>query len=643
MSLELFVPGRVCLFGEHSDWAARHRSANSKIEKGYTLITGTNQGLYARVDPHPSALVFRATMPDGHTLDVREIPMDPDLLLKEAESGGFFSYVAGVAFRMLSDYQVRGLVIDNYRTDLPVKKGLSSSAAVCVLTARAFNRIYDLRMTLSGEMEYAYLGETSTPSRCGRMDQGCAYGPRPILMVHDRESVTVKQLQVHEPIHMVVVDLGAQKDTQEILARLNQCYPFAQNAIARNVQHYLGSINRDIVSRATEDLRSGDAQGLGHLMNEAQQLFDEHCAPACPGELNAPVLHQVLSHPSIQPHIWGGKGVGSQGDGSAQLIARSEEDREAVVRVLRDELGLSTLVLDLLPTTRVRKAVITAAGFGTRLYPATKVIKKELFPIVTADGIAKPILLVIVEEALKSGIEEICLVVQQGEREVFEGFLSTPESPMHHDKLPIHLREYSGYLREIGERVSFVEQESQEGFGHAVFAAREWVGEEPFLLMLGDHLYTSNDDVPCARQLLDVYDQHQTSVVGVMRTEASLIDQFGAVGGRWIDDAKQRLLTVDQFVEKPTVEFARSHLQINDCSENEFLTLFGQYVLSSKVFELLGEAIAGNQREQGEFQLTSTLDRLRQEDGFLGYETRGRRFDVGMPTAYLETLKTYPG
>ena len=643
MSLELFVPGRVCLFGEHSDWAARHRSANSKIEKGYTLITGTNQGLYARVDPHPSALVFRATMPDGHTLDVREIPMDPDLLLKEAESGGFFSYVAGVAFRMLSDYQVRGLVIDNYRTDLPVKKGLSSSAAVCVLTARAFNRIYDLRMTLSGEMEYAYLGETSTPSRCGRMDQGCAYGPRPILMVHDRESVTVKQLQVHEPIHMVVVDLGAQKDTQEILARLNQCYPFAQNAIARNVQHYLGSINRDIVSRATEDLRSGDAQGLGHLMSEAQQLFDEHCAPACPGELNAPVLHQVLSHPSIQPHIWGGKGVGSQGDGSAQLIARSEEDREAVVRVLRDELGLSTLVLDLLPTTRVRKAVITAAGFGTRLYPATKVIKKELFPIVTADGIAKPILLVIVEEALKSGIEEICLVVQQGEREVFEGFLSTPESPMHHDKLPIHLREYSGYLREIGERVSFVEQESQEGFGHAVFAAREWVGEEPFLLMLGDHLYTSNDDVPCARQLLDVYDQHQTSVVGVMRTEASLIDQFGAVGGRWIDDAKQRLLTVDQFVEKPTVEFARSHLQINDCSENEFLTLFGQYVLSSKVFELLGEAIAGNQREQGEFQLTSTLDRLRQEDGFLGYETRGRRFDVGMPTTYLETLKTYPG
>ncbi len=643
MSLELFVPGRVCLFGEHSDWAAGHRRANSKIEKGYTLIAGTNQGIYARVDPHPNALVFRSTMPDGRTLDTREIPMDPDSLHKEAKSGGFFSYVAGVAFCVLNQYRVRGLVIDNYRTDLPVKKGLSSSAAICVLTARAFNRAYDLRMSVPEEMECAYLGEIATPSRCGRMDQGCAYGPRPILMVHDRETVTVKELQVREPIHMVVVDLGAEKDTQEILARLNQCYPFAKDRIAHNVQHYLGPLNRDIISRAMEYLRTGDAQGFGWLMTEAQQLFDKYCASACPKELTAPVLHQVLSYPGIQPHMWGGKGVGSQGDGSAQLVARSKEDRETIIRVLRDELGLSSLVLDLLPTPSVRKAVITAAGFGTRLYPATKAIKKELFPIVTADGIAKPIFLVIVEEALKAGIEDICLVVKQGEREVLEKFLNTPESPMHHDKLPVHLRDYSASLQKIGERVSFVEQESQEGFGHAVFAARDWVGDEPFLLMLGDHLYASDDDVACARQLLDVYDRHQTSVVGVMRTDVSLIEQFGAVGGRWVDNAEQRLLTVEQFVEKPTADFARSHLQVSDFSENEFFTLFGQYVLSPRVFELLAEVIAGDQREQGEFQLTSTLERLRQEDGFLAYETRGRRFDVGAPTAYLQTVKTYPG
>ena len=356
MSLELFVPGRVCLFGEHSDWAAGHRRANSEIEKGYTIITGTNQGLYARVEPHPHALVFRSTMPDGRTLGTREIPMEPHTLLEEAESGEFFSYVAGVAFRVLSRYQVRGLVIDNYRTDLPIKKGLSSSAAVCVLTARAFNRTYDLRMTVHGEMEYAYLGEITTPSRCGRMDQGCAFGSRPILMVHDRETVTVEELRVREPVPMVVVDLGAEKNTKKILARLNQCYPFAQDVVARDVQHYLGPINRGIVSRAVDDLRAGDAEGLGRLMTEVQRLFDQHCAPACPEELNAPTLHRVLEHPAIQPHIWGGKGVGSQGDGSAQLIARSEEDRDAVLRTIREELGLSSLALDLRPTGVARRA-----------------------------------------------------------------------------------------------------------------------------------------------------------------------------------------------------------------------------------------------------------------------------------------------
>ena len=364
MSLDLFVPGRVCLFGEHSDWAAGHRRVNSEIEKGFSIITGTNQGLHARVAPHPSALVVRSTLPDGAAVPPREIPMERDALL--AEAGGFFSYAAGVAYRILSDYRVRGLVIDNYRTDLPVKKGLSSSAAISVLTARAFNRLYDLRMTVRGEMDYAYLGEITTPSRCGRMDQGCAFGTPAILMVHAGETVTVEEVRVREPVHMVIVDLGAQKDTKEILARLNQCYPFARDAVARGVHHYLGPLNKGIVARAADDLRAGDAEGIGRLMTEAQRLFDEHCAPACPEELTAPVLHMVLRHAALRPHIWGGKGVGSQGDGSAQLVARSEADREVVMRILETDLGLSSLALDLRPTARVRKAVITAAGFGTR-------------------------------------------------------------------------------------------------------------------------------------------------------------------------------------------------------------------------------------------------------------------------------------
>ena len=119
--MKIFVPGRVCLFGEHSDWAGGYRRINAEIEKGYTLLAGTEQGIYAEVSPHPTALVLSATSPEGDRRGPQEIPMEPKALLEVAEAGGFWSYVAGVAYQVLTNYRVRGLVIDNYKTDLPMK------------------------------------------------------------------------------------------------------------------------------------------------------------------------------------------------------------------------------------------------------------------------------------------------------------------------------------------------------------------------------------------------------------------------------------------------------------------------------------------------------------------------------------------
>jgi len=639
MALEIFVPGRLCLFGEHSDWAAGYRRVNSEIEKGYTVLTGTNQGIYARVEPHPSKLVICSTLSSGRVMGPHEIPMERDTLLEEAESGGFFSYAAGVAYQLLLHYRVRGAVIDSYRMDLPLKKGLSSSAAMCVLTARAFNRLYDLKMTVRGEMEYAYLGEITTPSRCGRMDQGCAFGRRPILMTYDRDSLTVKELQAKGELHMVIVDLNAQKDTKEILARLNRCFPFAENETEEGVQHYLGKVNKRIVLESVGAVEAGDAKRVGELMVEAQQMFDKYCAPACPAELEAPVLHKVLSHPPIQGHIWGGKGVGSQGDGTAQLLARSQEDQEEVIRIIETDFGMPCLKLDIVAGQRVRKAVIPAAGFGTRMYPASKAVKKELFPIITADGMAKPIILAIVEEALSAGIEQVCLVVQKGDERFFDEFFNSPVAPIHFHKLPQRFKDFNSYLQEVGSRISFMPQDSQEGFGHAVNCAREWVGDEPFLLMLGDHLYASDTDVPCARQILDIYQEYQSSVVGLKRTPEKLIGSFGTVTGQWIDDG--RVLNISEFAEKPTLDYARTNLRVEGLPDDEYLTIFGQYVLTPHVFDLLEESIHNNLRERGEFQLTSAIDRLRRDEGFLGYVTQGRRFDIGDPEAYLESFKAF--
>ena len=634
--MKLFVPGRICLFGEHSDWAGAYRRINAELHKGYTILCGTNQGLYAEVKPHSSKLILHSTLDDGSRRESCELPMEHAALLTEAESGRFFSYAAGVACQILTHYRVGGLEIDNYRTTLPVKKGLSSSAAICVLVARAFNRIYDLKLTTRGEMEYAYLGEITTPSRCGRMDQGCAYGNRPILMTFDGDRIDVTELKVPRNLYWVIVDLQAGKDTKEILAKLNQCYPFAADALQQSVQEYLGPINSRIVHAALDAIRAGDAGRIGTLMNEAQAEFDQHLRSACPAQLTAPVLHKVLAYPPIQPHILGGKGVGSQGDGTAQFVVPDEAAQQKVVEILECDLHMPCLKLVIEAGRRVHKAVIPAAGFGTRLFPASKALKKELFPIIDREGRAKPVILAIIEEALSAGVEEICIIIQPEDRPYFEEFFAAVPPVAQFNKLARESQAYCRYLLDVARRITWIPQETQDGFGHAVYCAQQWVGHEPFLLMLGDHLYASETDISCARQLLDVYERVGQSVVGLKVTPAGEIHNFGCVGGLWSKPGS--VLSITEFSEKPDVEYARKHLRVDGFGDDQFLTVFGQYVLEPTVFDYLGEHIAHNLREHGEFQLTSCLERLRQEHGFTGYVIKGRRFDVGTPEAYRQTM-----
>ncbi len=637
--MKIFVPGRICLFGEHSDWAGGYRRINADIEKGYTLISGTDQGIHADVAPHPTSLILSTTMPDGTKVGPYEIPMEPKALLEEAGKGAFWSYAAGVAYQVITNYRVRGLVIDNYQVDLPIKKGLSSSAAICVLTARAFNRVYDLKMTVRGEMELAYQGEITTPSRCGRMDQGCAFGNRPVLMTFDGDRLDTEELQVNSELHYVIVDLHAQKDTVEILTKLNRSYPFADNKQEKGVQELLGPINKRIVYQAKEALHAGDAQKLGVLMTEAQAFFDKYATPACPEELTAPVLHKVLNYEPLKPHIWGGKGVGSQGDGTAQFLARSEDDQQAVIEIIERDLSMSCLKLSLKPAHKVRKALIPAAGYGSRMFPASKATKKELFPIIDRDGVAKPAILLIVEEALQAGIEEVIIIVQEDDLDEFRFLFNEQISIENYNKLPAHFQDYARYLLEIGRHVKFVTQTRQEGFGHAVYCARELIGDEPFLLMLGDHIYRSLTERNCVQQLMDAYHQHGISIVGLKRTPESQIAAFGTVAGVWLE--AEELLSVTEFAEKPTIDYARTHLLVPGLPEGEYLTLFGQYIIKPQIFHYLEEHIQNNVREKGEFQLTSAIDQLRQEDGFQGLIINGRRYDIGLPDYYLETLKAF--
>jgi len=285
---------------------------------------------------------------------------------------------------------------------------------------------------------------------------------------------------------------------------------------------------------------------------------------------------------------------------------------------------------------KVRKAVIPAAGFGTRLFPATKVVKKELFPIIDRDGRTKPVIMAIVEEAISGGIEEVGIVVQKGDRALFEDFFKAPPTKELFNKLSPQNQEYSQYLQDLGSQITILTQDKQEGYGHAVFCAKEWVKDEPFLLMLGDHVYSSDTENSCSSQVLDVYEQVNQSVVSLTTMPAEILDQAGCVTGVWQESSS--ILSVTQLSEKPDIEYARKHLRVEGMAEDQFLCMFGLYVLTPKIFDYLEEHINNNIRERGEFQLTSGLDRLCQEQGMTGYLVKGRCFDTGLPDAYLQTM-----
>jgi UTP--glucose-1-phosphate uridylyltransferase len=285
---------------------------------------------------------------------------------------------------------------------------------------------------------------------------------------------------------------------------------------------------------------------------------------------------------------------------------------------------------------KVKKAIIPAAGFGTRMFPITKAIKKEFLPIIDRDGRAKPIILVIVEEAVNAGIEEIGIIVQAGDRDLFADFFQAPPKPELYQKLSAENQEYSQYLQSLGTRITILTQEQQEGYGHAVYCAKDWVNGETFLLLLGDHVYRSHGALSCAAQLLEIYQKIGKSLLGLTIMSGDIIHKAGCITGEWKELSS--LLDITQIYEKPSLEYARNNLHVAGMEEDMFLGVFGMYILEAKIFDYLETDINNNNRDRGEFQLTNCLEKMRQDRGMTGYLVKGQYFDTGMPLFYRQAM-----
>lgn len=639
--IKIFVPGRLCLFGEHSDWAGKYQTMNADIVTGAALVTGIEQGIYAEVEKSKVFEVYSTAPEIADLWKDFQCRMDFQALKDIAHSGSFFSYCAGVASYMLEWYKVGGVKITITKMDMPMKSGLSSSAAICVLVCRAFNMLYKLNLNTMGEMNIAYWGELRTSSRCGRLDQACAFGVRPVKMTFGGEEVDVENFNIKSELYWVFSNLNGEKDTIKILADLNKAYPFATNDKERNEQKALGEINQDVISRAIEAMRHGDAEGLGKLMTEAQEIFDKYIAPMCPEELTAPKLHAMLNDEYIKSLSYGGKGVGSQGDGSIQFLAKDKGCQAKLLEYLKGK-GLQAYSLTIKPKHTIRKAIVPVAGFGTRLYPATRCLKKDFFPVIDKDGMVKPVILIILEELVKSGIEEICLVLGgEEEREMYAKYFERELPEEHLRKLSIASQKYEQTIMEIGKKLRYVIQTEKRGFGHAVSLCSDFAGNDPVLLLLGDTLYKSNSNKPCALQLIEAYEKYAKPMISIHEITLEDVSYYGIISGE-ANKKDSNVINMTNITEKPKVSYAEEQLGVYDINGNKhYYSVFGQYVLTSDVFDQLHENIAHSDDPSKEIELTTALEQVREKSGMMGVLLDGEMFDMGIPKALKRTYVEY--
>ena len=258
----------------------------------------------------------------------------------------------------------------------------------------------------------------------------------------------------------------------------------------------------------------------------------------------------------------------------------------------------------------VRKAIIPAAGLGTRFLPATKSQPKEMLPIVD-----KPTLQYIIEEAIESGIEEILIVTGRSKKSIEDHFDRSVELELEQKGKNEMLK----MVQDISNMVNihYIRQKEPKGLGHAIHCAKSFIGNEPFAVLLGDDIVDAK--TPCLKQLINAYDEYKTSVLGVQQVAKEDTDKYGILDVKHIED---RVYKVKDMVEKPNVEDAPSNIAI-----------LGRYIITPAIFDILESQEPG---KGGEIQLTDALKTLATHEAIYAYDFEGRRYDVGDKLGFLE-------
>jgi UTP--glucose-1-phosphate uridylyltransferase len=275
---------------------------------------------------------------------------------------------------------------------------------------------------------------------------------------------------------------------------------------------------------------------------------------------------------------------------------------------------------------KVRRAVITAAARGERLYPVADTIQKAMLPVVDLDGLHKPVIQIIAEEAFSSGIEELCVVCAPGDGERYiSAFASLRDNLVKSYKGSDWATQQADKIDYLLSRLQFAEQAEALGYGHAVYCARDFVQDEPFLLLLGDYLYVSAvAGQRCAAQLVALATQQYCSVSAVNPTIEHQIGRYGTLTGKHVP-AQQGVYEIEKIIEKPSLSTAELELQTSGLRAGYYLCFFGMHVLTPTIFNILERH---QSQGTGNLLLTPALQELAETEKYLALEVKGTRYDL---------------
>lgn len=277
----------------------------------------------------------------------------------------------------------------------------------------------------------------------------------------------------------------------------------------------------------------------------------------------------------------------------------------------------------------ITKAIIPVAGYGTRLYPITKIINKEFLPVIDK-GLIKPQIAILLENIYDSGLKEICLCVSSKEQiKMYKNYFCKKvkyKKSIEKDKIKI---EHEKKMMQIGDCLKFIINKNvNKGFGYSVSLFQKFANGEPVAMFLGDTLYKTNNSIDCITQLLNAYKLVKAPILGITRIPLKEVEKYGICSGKFINE---NIIKIDGLIEKPTIDYVRNNMIIKNGNNQNYYKVFGNYIITSEIFEVLKKYI---NETTGESQLTMALDNISKMNKLYGIEIDGKSLDFGNVKSY---------